>query len=413
MSLPKLFEVDIRHASHRLASPVEALGEELGGLSLAGRLKPGQRVAVTAGSRGITGIAQLLQTVVAFLRKQGAEVFIFPAMGSHGGATADGQTAMLAHLGVTAESLGAPIRSSTETVMIGTSDEGVPVHQDRQAHEADWVVVVNRVKRHTGFSGLTGSGLLKMLSIGMGKPTGAKFVHSFGPVLGYENAIQSAGRTALHKTNILFGVALVEDAFGETAEVRVCGPERFQQTDRELLARSLTMMPRLPVEDIDLLIVDWMGKNISGTGMDTHTIGRLRTLGSPRPTSPRVKRVFVRDLTPESGGNAIGIGLADFTTDRLVEKMDYAATCTNCLTSMSPEQAQIPIHYASDRECIDRALGAIGPASAELRIVRIQDTSHLSRVVVSEAVLDELRGRDDVSVSEQASWAFDDDGKLL
>ena len=351
--------------------------------------------------------------MVSFLRKSGAEPFIIPAMGSHGGATADGQAAVLAHLGVTAESVGAPVRSSTETVLLGASPEGVPVHQDRCAHEADWVVVVNRIKRHTGFSGATGSGLLKMLSIGLGKPIGALTVHRFGPVLGYENAIQSAGRAALARTRILFGVGVVEDAFGDTAEVRVCGPENFEATDRELLSRSLPMTPGLPVAELDLLVVDRIGKNISGTGMDTHVIGRVHNTEPGQPTSPNIRRIFVRDITPESGGNGIGIGLADFATDRLVDKLDYGATCTNCLTSMKPEQAAIPIHYACDRECIESALLAVGAVPTDaLRIIRIRDTSHLSRMVVSEAVANELAGRDAVTVLGRASWTFDADGNL-
>ncbi len=428
MLLPRLFELIIRFPHKGLADPVASLQAQLDKLDLADptaaclsgrqvrqvRLKPAQTVAVTAGSRGITDIVVFLRTVVSFLRARGADPFVFPAMGSHGGATAEGQASALAHLGITTESVGAPIRSSIETVRIADSPEGIPIHQDRFAHKADWVVPVNRVKRHTGFTGPTGSGLLKMLAIGVGNPTGARTVHSFGPVLGYENAIQSAGRAALENTRVLFGVALIEDAWGDTAEVRVCGPDGIGRTDRELLKLSGTMTPKLPVDEIDLLIVDRMGKNISGTGMDTHVIGRLRTAGAVRPGSPRIRRIFVREMTSESGGNAIGIGLADFATDRLISRIDHAATYTNCLTSMSPEQAQIPIHYPSDRECIDRALDAVGAVGTDqLRIIRIADTSHLSRLTVSEAVLEELKRRDDVTVVREVPWQFDASANLL
>ena len=413
MMLPRLFEVRVKYESKRLGDVEGTLREELGKIALASGVRRGQTVAVTAGSRGITGIAGILGTVITHLRGAGLEPFIFPAMGSHGGATAEGQRAVLADLGITEESTGAAIRSSMETVILGTSAEGVSVHQDRPAHEADWVVVVNRVKRHTGFTGETGSGLLKMMAIGMGKAKGAETVHSFGPVLGYEKAIRSAGLEALARTRVLFGVGVVEDAYGETAVVRACTPAEMDRTDRELLAASLEMTPGLPVDEIDLLIVDRMGKNISGTGMDTHTIGRLRTQGTTRPTAPRVRRIFVRDLTEESEGNAIGVGLADFTTDRLVKRMDYAATCTNCLTSMSPEQAQIPVHYATDRECIEWAVAAVGAVPREgLRIMRIADTSHLARVLASEAIVEELGRRSDVEVVGEVGWKFDVGGNL-
>jgi len=414
MELPRLFDVRMNYVRHGLADVTGVLRKQLETFAVPAGIRPGQTVAVTAGSRGITGLPVILKTMVEWLRSKGLEPFVFPAMGSHGGATAAGQVGVLTDLGVTQASVGAPIRSTVETVVVGTSAEGIPVHQDRAAHEADWVVVVNRVKRHTGFTGATGSGLLKMLAIGMGKPAGAQVVHSFGPVLGYEWAIQSAGRKALEVTRVLCGVGLIEDAYGETAEIRVVGAGEFERTDRELLARSLSMTPGLPVEEVDLLIVDRMGKNISGTGMDTHTIGRLRTVGSARPTKPRVRRVFVRELTPESEGNAIGIGLADFTTDRLVARMDYAATVTNCLTSMSPEQAQIPVHYASDRECIKRALAAVGAvATPSLRILRIRDTSHVTALKASEAVVRELTGRQDVEVIGETVWTFDDAGNLV
>lgn len=415
MQLPRFYEVTVdfprRDPVPDLVSTLTTLLESL---PLTGRLQPSQSVAVTAGSRGIADVVPVLATVVAFLKTRGAEPFLFPAMGSHGGATSEGQTAVLARLGITAESVGAPVRSSMETVHLATTPEGVPVYQDRLAHRTDWVVVVNRVKRHTGFAGATGSGMLKMLAVGAGKHLGAQTVHRHGVTLGYENAIVAAGRAALSRTRVLCGVGLIEDAYGKTAEVRACLPESLETTDRELLAASLPLTPKLPVDDLDLLVVDRMGKNISGTGMDTHVIGRIRTAGSPEPATPRIRRVFVRDLTPETGGNAIGVGLADFATDRLVDQIDLGATYTNCLTSQTPEKARIPVHYPSDRQCIERALETAGAVPTdELRIIRILDTLHLSRLVASEAVVHLIESRPEVKVLGEVPWQYDGDGNLL
>ncbi len=403
---------DVSH----VADPTAAVHEELGHVIPSDTPLKGKSIAITAGSRGIASLGEVLAATVGFFKNRGADPFIFPAMGSHGGASAEGQRAYLEHLGLTEERLGAPIRSSMDVRQVGTTDHGVPVYLDATALDADYIVVVNRVKTHTKFTGRLESGLFKMLAVGAGKHLGAATVHREAVRLGLAEVITSVGRVVLGCAPVIAGIGLVENAAGTLHTLRACSPAAMEREEAGLLALSKSLMPRLPVRDIDLLVVDQIGKNISGTGMDTKVTGRNRDILSvfdePDPTLPRVKRILVRDLHPDSQGNALGIGFADFTTDRLVHAMDYGKTVTNALTGISPEKAAVPIHFPTDRECMEAALGSLGSWTPEtVRLVRIRDTKHLDIVAVSPALLGELPDHCQV-LTEPEIMAFDAAGNI-
>lgn len=382
-----------------LAARIEASG-------LLSRVRPGMRVAVTAGSRGINRIPRILKTVIGLLRGAGAEPFIVPAMGSHGGGVASGQVEMLEGLGITEAGMGVPIRSSMETVTLGATSSGAPVFMDRNAFEADGIVVINRAKLHTAFHGQVESGLCKMVAVGLGKKNGAETMHKYG--LG--EVITEAFRVARDATGkILFGVGILENAFDETCDFRVAAPEEFEDADHELLVRCRELVPRIPLSPFDILIVDEMGKNISGTGMDTNIIGFWRRFGGER--IPDYRTLIVRDLTPESHGNAMGIGFADLIPRRLFEKIDLKATYTNGIASNTWSIVRIPITLENDRECIATALEKLPESPA--RVVRIRNTLMLDELSVSESLLSALAARKDIEVTgEPEPMTFDSEGNL-
>jgi hypothetical protein len=378
------------------------------------RVRRGARVGVTVGSRGIHDIARVAQAVVGLLKDAGAAPFIFPAMGSHGGATAEGQAAVLRHYGVTEESMGCPVISSLETVPLGQSAEGIPVYLDRHAAEADHVVVLNRVKPHTEFKGSIESGLAKMLLIGMGKCEGARIYHRAFADLGFDRIVESLMPIVLEKARVLFGLAVVENAYDETALLRALLPEEMLDQERLLLLKAKELAPALPFDDIDVLIVDEMGKNISGAGLDTNVIGRFYNLVAHEPPRPRIKRIYVRDITPESMGNATGIGLADFVHRRVVEKLDPAATRANCLTASNPEKARIPIACDSDREALRYCFETIGLTPPErARVIRIQNTLRLDVLQVSSSLMERGQSRQNLTVlADPEVMDFDASGVL-
>jgi hypothetical protein len=334
-------------------------------------------------------------------------------MGSHGGATAEGQVEILRSLGVTEESVGAPIRSSMEVVEIGGTESGVPVYMDRIASEADGIVVVGRIKQHTDFRSGVESGLLKMASIGLGKHAQALALHAHG-VKGIRDYMVEAGKAVYGSGKVLFGVAIVENAYEETAIIEAIPPERVAEREAELLKESAKLMPRLPVSDIDVLFVDELGKNFSGTGMDTNVVGRFKILGVEEPESPDVKYLIVGDVSEASHGNALGVGLADFTTRRLFEKIDYEAMNQNVLTSTFVERAKIPMIMDNDREAMEAAVRCNwGVEPEDTRFVRIPNTLHLRYAYLSENLLDEALANGNVEVVEDAAeQAFDESGNL-
>jgi antitoxin (DNA-binding transcriptional repressor) of toxin-antitoxin stability system len=406
-----MLRVRQRFESDRVGDVEAAVRAELARIRPDRRISKGQSVAITAGSRGIASIVPITRTLVAVLRELGARPFLVPAMGSHGGATADGQIALLAKYGITEQSVGAPIRSTMETVCVGTTEDGIPIHFDRHAFEADHVVLVNRIKPHTSFNGEIESGLMKMMMIGLGKHAGATIYHRAIVTHSFDRIVRTVGRRVLRECRIAFGLALVENAYDQTARIEAVDPEQIETREKDLLVLANRLMPHLPLDRIDLLVVDEMGKNISGQGMDTNVTGRKVTAG---PDAPRVTRIFVRSLTPETGGNAHGIGQADFATTRLVDAICRKTTAINSLTAVNPTAARIPIHFATDREAIETALGTIGLTEPEqARVVRVRNTLHLADVQVSEPCRDELARRDGIEIlGEPRDLVFDEGGNL-
>ena len=381
----------------------------------ASRVKPGARVAIGAGSRGISSIEIILRAVVDYWKDHGAKPFIFPAMGSHGGATAEGQASVLAHYGVVEQSMGCPIVSSLEVVSTGRTPEGIETFMDRQAYESDGVLMVNRVKWHTDFGGKIESGLCKMSAIGVGKLAGAQQYHAFGHRLGMEHVIRGVYRQVAKSGKLLGGLAILEDANHASAKLVAVRSEELEQREEELLELVKSWMARIPVETLDLLIVDQMGKNISGTGMDTKVVNRSIHGGANCfDTAPFIHRVFARQLSDLSYGNAVGIGLADVVTDRLLATIDWNATYLNSLTACTPPGIRTPLHFPSDRECatkIGRTTGRLD--LTELTIGWIANTNELRLLALSENLLGEI-GKDPrlEVLSGPMELPFDGEGNL-
>ncbi len=368
------------------------VAQEIAGLNLGSRVKAGDSVAITGGSRGITQIDTITGVIVEELKKLGAVPFIFPAMGSHGGATADGQLKVLANLGITEESMGCPVRSDMEPAYLGKAALDYPIYIDKNAMTADHIVVVNRIKAHTKFEGPVESGMMKMMAIGMGKQKGASYYHRAAVRLSFQKIVENVGLEVMKQCPILFGLAIVENAFHKTCIIQASQPQDILEDEKKLLKIAKQRMARLPFEEIDILIVDQIGKDISGTGMDTNVTGRNYDLLGDFTSSPRVKRVFVRDLTEKTEGNANGIGLADFTTTRLVTKMDKQKTWTNAITGISPEKGAIPIHFDTDREVLEACFQTIGDTPpANVRIIHIHNTQDVHRISVSLAYAAEIK----------------------
>ena len=393
----------------------EAVREELTKLSLQKTVRSGDRVAITAGSRGILNIALILKVIVEHLKTLGARPFLFPAMGSHGGATAEGQVALLKHYRVTEDFIGAPVLSSMEVREIGNTEQGLPILIDQNAFQADHIVVVNRIKPHTKFKGPVESGLMKMMAIGMGKQKGADLYHKAAIEHPFPKIIMDAAEVVLKKTPVLFGLGIVENGYDQTAKIAGLKPDEIEAKEKDLLSLAKQMMPKLPFDEIDLLIVDEIGKDISGIGIDPNVTGRNRDITGTFPHPTHVKRLFVRDLTHLSNGNATGIGLADLTTQRLVEKINLQATYMNCITGISLEKASIPMYFETDQEAMRVALGSTGLTPPDKsRIVRIKNTLQLDEVEVSEAYEKELLQRPDLEILEGPHpMGFDARGNLL
>ncbi len=411
MGFPRMVRVKQRFEGPRVRDIPRAVRETIASLHLAERVKPGQRVAITAGSRGIANIDQITQAVVGELKALGLQPFIVPTMGSHGEATSEGQLKVLEHYGIIEASMGCPITSSMEVVQIGEV-KGIPVFCDKNAWGADHIAVVARIKTHTDFDAEIESGLFKMMAIGLGKQRGAEHYHRAGHHYSYAEVFPLVGNTVLETGHILFGLGIVENGYDETAKVRAMLPKDFEEGEKALLREAKVWMARLPFDALDLLIVDEMGKNISGAGMDTNVVGR--PFVQKVLDRPKVRRLFVRDLTPESGGNAVGVGMADMTTRRLVNKINYKALYMNAITSGVPEGAKVPMAFETDREAIQVALKMIGLTPPEqARIVRIKNTLQLTEMDVSEALLSEIGAHERLSVVAQpAVLVFDDKGNL-
>jgi uncharacterized protein (DUF362 family) len=381
--------------------------------SVVGGIGPGTRVAVAAGSRGIDRIDEVVAAAVRVIRAAGADVFVVPAMGSHGGATADGQLEVLASLGMTPQRLGCEIRASMDTVRLGEVEDGVPVYVDRVAfEEADAIVPVNRVKPHTDFTGPVESGLLKMIAIGLGKQKGADAFHARG-FDAFAQLIPRVATFTLTHAPIPFGIALVENGYARLRRIEAVPAAAMDARERELRDEADGYLARLPVEALDVLVIDRIGKDISGLGMDSNVVGRYYS--GPTGRGPSIQRIFVRDLTDETEGNAVGIGMADVVHARAVARMDAVKTYMNCVTAKTPEGARIALTAGSDRQGLDLALACcLRVDPAEARIARIRDTKHLEWFFASASLLEELGGRRDCEIrGEATSIGFDATDSLI
>jgi len=376
------------------------------------RIKPGMSVAITCGSRGVANIAVITKAIVETMREIGADPFVFPAMGSHGGATAEGQIMVLSQYGITEEYLGCPIKSSMETAEIGQTPDGLPVFADKHALEADAIILCGRIKAHTAFQGDYESGLLKMAVIGMGKQHGAETVHEPG-FTHMAKLLPECAKVIFDNTNIVSGVGIVENAFHQTCGIDVLDRDEIFSREPEILLMAKRRMGRLFLDNLDVLVVDRMGKNISGDGMDPHVTGRF-----PDPEAItgglKVKRLAVLDLTDETHGNCNGVGHADVTTKRLVDKIDVDETYPNGVTSTVINVCKIPLFTHSDRACIQLALRTTyGADKKNSRIVRIRDTADVTGIWISPALLEEARLNPLIEIiGEPEEWPFNLDGNL-
>jgi hypothetical protein len=374
---------------------------------LSGRYRSGQSVAVAVGSRGIQEIKGMVEAMLSSLKRMGLKPFIVPAMGSHGGATAEGQRQVLEHLGITEASCGVPIRSSMEVASLGRLPSGAEVFVAQDILDADHLVLINRIKPHTAFRGQVESGICKMLTVGCGKHQGALNMHKFG----LADSIIPAARVILEHVSVLFGIAVLENAAEETHSVTLVLPEHFVETETEMLKTAFGLFPRVPVDDLDILVVGRMGKNISGGGMDPNVVGMWRREGGPR--QPNYRTLAVLDLTPESHGNAMGIGQADLTTKRVIDGIDIHSTYTNALATGIWAAARIPISLANDRAVLEMALSRVRDPQ-KVRMAYISDTLFLETFWASEALLPELRAKGSLEVNgAPRALQFSNEGRLF
>lgn len=403
-NFPDLRLPDVRAETHR----------RLEEAALASTLRPGARVAIGVGSRGIANIAAIVQSVVVYWRNHHMAPFIFPAMGSHGAATPEGQADVLARFGITEQSMGCPIVSRLDVISLGKTDDGVEVFMDAAAHAADAVMIVARVKWHTTFSGRLESGLMKMMAIGLGKFAGAQKYHTHAQRLGLEHVIRTAGRHVLLSGKMIGGLAIVEDAHHNTARIEAVPAQFMEARDEENLSLAKSWMPQLPC-DVDVLIVDEMGKNISGTGMDAKVVNRGPACEyNPWPGLPAIQRIFVRDLTPETHGNAMGIGMADVTTERLVRAIDWQPTRVNALSSGLPSRIRVPVHFSTDRECLEWVSPTAGKMNPqEVTYGWIRNTLELDAVALSDNLRTQVEGRPHLEIERQIEVEWADRGNLV
>jgi hypothetical protein len=412
---PQTFRLRQRFNAPRVEDVPGEVHRELCGLGLGRRIRPGQTVAITAGSRGIANLARILRAAVEHLQGLGAEPFIVPAMGSHGGGTAEGQREVLASYGVTEREVGCPVRCGMETVIVCQTAEGFPVHFDRFASQADHVLVVNRVKPHTRFAGDIESGLMKMMLIGLGKRNGAEIYHRAILDYSFAQIVRSVAAEVIARCRVVGGLAIVENAYDQTARIAAVTPEEFETREKELLVLARQWMARLPFENVDLLLVDRIGKNISGTGLDTNVVGRkFNDHHAVAGEVPRVKTIALRGLTPETHGNAVGFGIAEFCKSQLLRETDLAATRLNAIVASHVSAAMPPLDYETDRRMLTTALSTIGMVEpADARLLWIRNTLELAEVECSAAYLEEAQQRADLEVlSGLHELPFDAEGNL-
>lgn len=410
--LPKMYRIKQQFDNTTLSDPIGDLTNLMRSSDSVSTIKAGQKVAVAVGSRGISRINEITKAVISELQRIGAEPFIVPCMGSHGGATAEGQTEVLAHLGIDEERMGCPVRSSMEVVELDRLPNGLPIYCDKiAATEADAIVIINRIKPHTAFRGPIESGLFKMISIGLGKQKGAEACHQLGFKYMADN-VPAMAKVMIEKLPISFGVAIVENAYDQICRIEVLGTDAMEAREIELLAEAKSRLPQIMFPELDVLVIDYIGKNISGDGMDPNVTGRY-----PTPYAhggPEVNKMVVLDLTPESKGNANGVGTADFTTRRLVDKADWPGTYANGLTSTVCAPTKQATTLADDRDAIKAAVKTCNILDyTTCRLARIRDTLHLGTIEISESLLEEAKKNPKIEIVEGPyEWEFDEEGYL-
>ena len=384
----KLTKIRNHFTDNSLTDAKGTIQKELTGLS--GVIKEGASIAIAVGSRGIDNLALFVREVVDFVRQQGGHPFIIPAMGSHGGATAEGQAEILAGYGITSQSMGVPVRSSMEVAELARGDLDHRIFMDKNAFGSDGVILINKVKPHTDFHATYESGLVKMTVIGLGKERGAQAIHEYG-VFGLTDLIPASASQIFSMKKIIAGIALLENAFDKTMMIKALKGTDIMREEPKLLDIARANRPIFPVEKFDVLIIDRMGKNISGAGIDTNIVGRIKIFNQKEPATPDIKSIVVADLTDESHGNAAGVGLSDVITKKLYDKIDFEVTYKNISTSSFLERGKIPIVAKNDLEALQLAIRNCGnKLPGKERIIRIKDTLHLSELLVSDAVLKEL-----------------------
>jgi hypothetical protein len=414
MQFPRMMVVRQKFVDRRIPDVAAEVQKQLAGSGFAGKLKPGARVAIGVGSRGIHNIATIVRSAVRYWQSQGMQPFLFPAMGSHGAASAAGQAEVLAHYGITEANMGCPVVSQLEVVSLGKTADGIEAFMDKAAYDSDGVMLVGRVKWHTDFDGKIESGLFKMMAIGLGKFAGAQRYHAYAYRLGLEHVVATIGQQVLKSGKILGGLAILEDANHNTGKIDAVPVEQMQQREEENLALVKSWMAKIPM-DLDILILDEIGKNISGAGMDTKVVNRgVNGEYNPWPGIPKFQRVFVRDLSELTYNSAVGLGMADIVTERLVKRIDWEPTLINSLTANTPAAIRTPIHFATDRECLERIAPTVGKLNLnEVTYGWIRNTMELGRLGLSENVRAQVESRSDLEIEATIDVEFDGNGLLI
>jgi len=412
VKIPKMVKIKQKFLRPIVTDAAEETRMKLSRPEIISTIKPGMTVALTGGSRGISNIAVIIKEVAEFLKAHGAQPFLIPAMGSHGGATAQGQIQVLESYGMTEETCGCPIRATMETVQIGSTEEGMPVYIDKYAYEADGIIPINRIKPHTAFRGKYESGIIKMLSIGMGKQKGADSLHEAG-FKNFASRLPLFAKVIIDNINVMFGVATVENAFDETALIEVIETQRLWEEEPKLLKYAFENIPKILFDETDVLVVQEIGKNYSGSGMDPNVTGTWNTpYGSGGIKS---QKVAVLDLSEESHGNAIGAGSADIATMRLYNKINFATTYPNALTSTVIRPAKVPMIMPNDKLAIKAAIKTCNEIDKENpKVIMIRNTLSLEEIIVSEAFLEDIKSNRRIEIlAGSNNIIFDENGNLF
>jgi hypothetical protein len=414
MPFPRLVLVRQKFPDRKIPDVAAEVQKQLAASGFAARLKPGARVAIGIGSRGIHNSATIVRNVVQYWKDQGMRPFLFPAMGSHGAATAAGQAELLAHYGITEASMGCPLVSQLEVVSLGKTADGIEAFVDKAAYDADGVFLVGRVKWHTDFAGQIESGLFKMMAIGVGKFAGAQRYHTYAYRLGLEYVIRSVGRQVLQSGKILGGLAILEDANHNTAKLDAVPVAAMEQREEENLALVKSWMAKIPV-DLDILIMDEIGKDISGAGMDTKVVNRsVNGEYNPWADTPKIQRIFVRNLSELTYNSGVGMGMADVVSQRLVNRINWEPTWINSLTANTPAAIRTPIHFPTDRECLERIAPTVGKIDLDqVTYGWIRNTMELGRIALSENLRGEVEGNPLLEIEATVDFDFDGQSNLI